>query len=500
MKRFLIAIISGYIFLSLNGCTSLLEENPTDRFVTDNFYSSESDAEAAVNAIYEQLYGLYNRNMYMLCDLTADNMKNGMGMANQYLQELEFLSYTSENTFITGMWQNNYSGISRANTAIANIPQINMNKTLQNRLMSEAYFLRALFYFNLVRFFGEVPIILQVKSVSDAVKPRDPVDKVYEQIIADLTEAEKYLLKTYLPKDAGRVTQGAAKILLGKVYLTKKDYANAISKLAEVIEHETEFGYGLHPQYAMNWQLSSETGKEAVFYLEFMEPPASSNTAMGLAGPKSGITGGQSALGIGELYEADIPTVELYNTYKNTDSRKYTVFKMEYISLKTGKIHTATLPLFGKYWQDGINTSKLCAVNTHVIRYADALLMYAEALNELDRTSDALQVLNRIVERAYGNNSENYANLDKDQFRDAVAHERQLELAYEGHRWFDLVRTGKFVQRMKEHSAYEASIAEKNKTDIADNIQDYMVLMPIPQREMDLNPALTQNKGWDGTK
>ena len=115
---------------------------------------------------------------------------------------------------------------------------------------------------------------------------------------------------------------------------------------------------------------------------------------------------------------------------------------------------------------------------------------------EIGESEKAHQVLNRVRERAFGDSSENYEGLSKDAFRAAVLQERYLEFPIEGHRWFDLVRTGTFIKRMKEHSTYEAKVAEKNKTDIASNIKDYMILMPIPQRELDLNPELTQNPGW----
>jgi hypothetical protein len=132
----------------------------------------------------------------------------------------------------------------------------------------------------------------------------------------------------------------------------------------------------------------------------------------------------------------------------------------------------------------------------HIIRYADALLMYAEALNETGDSAKAHAVLNRVRERAYHDASGNFSGLSKEQFRATILKERFLEFPLEGHRWFDLVRTGTFFQRMKEHSAYEAGVAEGNKTDIAVNIRETMILMPIPQRERDLNPDWDQNPGY----
>ena len=129
----------------------------------------------------------------MLCDLPSDDHKNGLGMPNPFLQNLEFLRIDSQNTFVKDMWTNCYAGISRANAAIENIPKITMDATLKNRLIGEAKFLRALYYFNLVRFFGDVPLITKLETINDAMGPRISKDKVYQQIIDDLTFAEANL-------------------------------------------------------------------------------------------------------------------------------------------------------------------------------------------------------------------------------------------------------------------------------------------------------------------
>ena len=184
------------MMLGLLGC-SFLDENPIDRLVTDNFYTNEKDAKAAVDAVYQQLNSLHNRNMYLLCDLPTDVMKNGLGMPNANLQDLEFLRHTSENTFIRDMWNNLYSGIMRANAAINNIPPIVMNEDLKNRLIGEAKFLRALYYFDAVRFWGDVPLVLNLETIDDAMGPRISKEEVYEQIILDLSDAAKVLPKSY---------------------------------------------------------------------------------------------------------------------------------------------------------------------------------------------------------------------------------------------------------------------------------------------------------------
>ncbi|WP_297901077.1 RagB/SusD family nutrient uptake outer membrane protein [uncultured Parabacteroides sp.] len=494
MKKIIyICFLGG--FLSMSSCT-FLDESPVDRLVMDNFYASDKDAQAAVDATYQQLIPIYNRNMYLVCDLPTDIHKNGLGMPNAVLQDLEFLRHSPENTFIADMWGDNYAGIMKANAAINNIPRVTtMSSSVQARLIAEAKFLRALYYFNLVRFFGDVPLITKLDDINDAVGPRVAKEQIYDLILSDLTEAENVLplRSEYGATDEARATKGAAKILLGKVYLTQGEFNKAKDKLAEVVEHEKEFGYGLHSEYKANWDTETEAGIEAVFYIEFKESPLPNNGEMGLAGPKYSAPGG--SIGIGGSNEADIPTMELHDSYGEGDKRKDLNCKYDFMNSK-GEMIKTSIPLFGKYWIDGISHCNKCDINMHIIRYADAILMYAEALNEVGESTKALQNLNRIRERAYGNTSGNYSGLSQDAFRDAILKERFLEFPLEGHRWFDLVRTGKFVQRMKEHSVYEAKVAEANKTDIAANIKDYMVLMPIPQRELDLNPELTQNPGY----
>lgn len=496
MKKIILSIILLFtVNVMFHSCISFLEEDPVDRYVVGNFYSGPADAKASVAAVYQQLYSIYEREMFLMNALPCDDEKNGIGMPNQYLQDLEYLRHTSENQFVRETWQNNYSGIARANTAINNIPLINMDETLKNRLVGEASFLRALYYFNLVRFYGDVPLILKLESVEDALGPRTPKDQVYQQIIDDLTFAENNLPVSYPSQDIGRATKGATKILLGLVYLTVHDYQNCVSKLAEVIENESEYGYGLHEYYGDNWEKATENSLEMVFSVQFMAPPAHPNSAMVLQGPKYSLPD-VAKLGLSELNEADIPTMDLYTQFLDDDERKAETFRTNFISLIDGSVHTSSIPIFVKYWQENLAIAGNADVNMHVIRYADALLMYAEALNEVGQTEKALYYLNRVRERAFNSTTHDYSGLSKEDFRTAVWQERRLELAMEGHRWFDLVRTGRFIQHMKDHSALEAQLAESNKVEIAQNIKDYMILMPIPQRELDLNPELVQNPGW----
>lgn len=489
-----------YLFITflfvITGCkkSDFLKENPQDRFVTDNFFSGEKDAQASVDAVYNQLYSIYQRNMILLNDLPTDDEKNGIGMPNQFLIDLEFLRYTAENTFVRDMWAFNYSGIQRANSAINNIGKITMDDVFKKRLLGEASFLRALYYFNLVRFYGDVPLISKLESLQDALIARASKAEVYKQIISDLQFAETNLPKTYTSTNIGRATSGAAKVLLGKVYLTMGDFQNCVTKLDEVVQNEATYGFGLNINFKDNWRTPTENGKEMVFSVQMMQPPGTPNGQMVLQGPKYSVPGGGVPGLVGN--EADIPTMDLYNKYISGDTRKEVTFKLDYLSPANGRIYKSSIPLFGKYWEEGQTITANCNVNFHVIRYSDALLMYAEALNETGNTQKALTVLNRVRGRAFGDVLHNYILVSQADFRDLVYLERRLEFANEGQRWFDLVRTGRLFQTMKAHGTLEAQLAEANKTTITANAKEFQSLYPVPQREMDINKLLMQNKGY----
>lgn len=488
-----IIIISLVVFIS---ACDLLTESPEDRFVLDNFYSSETDAQAAVDAIYSRIgAGFYERIFFLVADLPADDYKNGGGMSNSFLQDIEYYRHTSENEFIKRVWREGFDGIARANTAISRIPEITMDEELQKRLVAEASFIRALLYFNLVRWFGGVPLITKIESIEDAMILRSSVEDVYALIKSDLAFAEANLPVSYPASNAGRATKGAAIALLGKVHLTLGDWPNTVSTLNELVNNEGAYGYGLNESFRANWEVATEHGIETIFTINFSEPPGNGNQMMQGVAPKYSVPGG-AVPGIAGAWEADIPTMEIYTLFDDADERKAATLRTDFISPKNGDVITSSIPLFVKYYEDGEAKCGNSDNNVQVIRYADVLLMLAEALNETGQTEAALPLLNRIRERAFNNSDYNYSSMGQSEMRTAIYKERRLELAHEGHRWFDLVRTGRLIQRMKDHAAIEAQLAESDKTSIASNIKDFHVLMPIPQHEIDLNLELQQNPGY----
>ena len=472
-------------------CSDLLDQDPEDRLVVGNFYKTEAEAQAAVNGVYDRLQnGMYERTLSMLTDLVTDDMKNGLGMSNADLQDLEFLRHSSENSFVRAIWQQCYDGIARANTAIQALPGVSMNEERKNQYIGEVRFLRGLFYFNLVRLYGDVPLLRKLESLEDAYKPRSPIADVYALIVEDLAFAENNLPATYQSKDIGRATSGAAKILLGKVYLTREQWQLAADKLEEVIDDAGVYGYALHDNFRDNWEVATENGSEMVFSVQFAEPPSNGNQLMQAIAPNYSMPGG-GIPGVTQHWEADIPTEDLFSIFDDADERKAASFNKDYVSPKDGLIYSSTIENFYKYWEQG---EKFCAnsdINFHVLRYADAILMYAEALNELNLTTDAETQINVIRERAFNDDAHNYNGLDKVTLRDMIRHERRLEFTHEAQRFFDLARWGTYIDVMIAHSA-----AEPQKEDIAINISSRNMLFPIPQRERDLNPKLEQNTGF----
>lgn len=495
----LLIVIPATLF---NSCSDFLEENPVDRYVVSNVYTDESGAIASVTSIYNQLYSLYERYMYMCFDLPVDDEKNGQGMPNQYLQNFEYMRYTPNNTFVKNFWRNSYSGIYRANNALEQIPNIEMDETLKIRLMNEAKFLRALYYFNLVRAYGDVPLPLGT-SIEETVTARIPVSEVYAQIISDLTDA-KALPKSYTGSDVGRATSGAASVLLGYVYVTMKDWGKAVTELGAVVSNEASYGYGLWDDLRDNYRKATENGKECIFSVQFADPPSNGNGDMALSGPKYALQaeyGFIAVPGVQGCNEADIPCEEIYSQYDAEDQRKFVIFSKEWVSPTNGNTYNTPIPLYHSHWEDGETVAGNSDANTYVLRYADALMLYAEALNENGSPEEAYIHLQRVRSRAYKGDPKGILEGAKTQenVRAWVRQERWQEFAHEGKRWFDLVRWGILKERMFEHAANEVALGgyeSYKKMEIVANFKDAMNLMPIPQSELDANQLLVQNPGW----
>lgn len=483
------AVLLLSVFI-LPSCKKFLEENPKNLVSVSNFYKTQDDAIAAVNAVYGYLNststgstaGVYHSTFWVIAGLASDEMQNNQFGAPD-LDQLSTFTYSAQNNSLLETWQMHYKTITVANIAIERIPGINMDATLRTRLVNEAKFLRGLMYFDLVRMFGDVPLV--TKEVEDLKPARASASAVYDLIISDLTAAEALPADYPAGNGKGRATSGAAKSILAKVYLTRKEYDKAAAKALEVINSNQ---YQLWDDFADVFKLSGRNGKEAIFSVGFGDG----------GGAISFWEAGQfnvrllprelSEEGVENAQGWQIPTLNLYNSYDADDRRRAVTFVTE-VHNKNGTT-TQIRPYIQKYWDRTAEPKANGSANDYpVIRYADVLLMYAEASNELGNSATAHEYINKVRKRARFNGTAflnvlpDYVGLTKDQFKAAVLQERRMEFVAEGQRWFDLVRTGTLE-----------ILVPIAKPGVQPQAKHY--LFPIPQRERDLNENLTQNNGY----
>ena len=478
---------------AIAGCSkSFLEKAPLDSVNTSNFYKTADDAVAAINAAYQPLQRpkLYNLRMWTT-DIMAGNSEVGAGGGTDGIEtkdEANFVT-TTDNAGVLDLYRGPAPGILACNIVLEKVPAIQMDENLKKRILGEAHFLRGLYYFILVRFFGDVPLITKPQNVGDDPNPpRTPKADVYKQIISDLTTAMDSLpaRETYSGSDVGRASKGAATGLLAKVYLTLGDY----QKTVDLCKQVTALGYKLNPNYADNFSATNKNTIESLFEVQY-----SGATTYGFfddfnqASWVSTFTGPRNSDFVGGAYGWNQPTQEFVDSYEPGDKRKDATVLYEGGPAFDGKDYKAS------YSGTGYNLRKFLVpksispdYNTNpadfiVLRYADVLLMEAEALNELGQMDAAIVPLNQVRERAGLNDKA--ANISKDAMRLVILHERRVELAFEGQRWFDLIR----VQNGQYGLDFLHSIGKVNAT-------QKFLLLPIPQVERDANPNLTQNPGY----
>lgn len=478
MKK-LMSIMIVISLLAASCGKDFIELAPISSVSIDVLFKTDKDFQDAITGGYSMLRNQYN-DFWMYGDVASDDSWKEVSR-NQSSYYIDVFTLDANDALLKSTWNNYYSVINRANTVLEKIekadPSVIVNK---NRHIAEAKFLRAFAYFDLVRLFGDVPLVTTPLSIEESYKAgREKAAKVYsEVIIKDLLDAENGLLVKYTGADVGRATKGAAKTLLGLVYLTTKDFAKAETKLQEV----TTLGYALLPKYSDLFDYSKEEHhSEYIFDIEYQEALGGlgsvfTNRFMPLSAPFA--TFNKVAGGGGE---DNNPTMDLYNSFDPNDPRKLitvdasggfvdgtgTFVKFLQASTITRKYLTAVI---------SANDSK---VNWKVLRYADVLLMYAEALNENGKTTEALTYLNQVRTRV---GMPIYTGLTKDDARQKIYLERRLELGMEGHRWFDLIRTGRAYSLLQ-----------------AKGMKDYMVLFPIPLSQLQIlnDPSIfPQNPGY----
>ncbi len=486
----LIKYITVFLLVAaLGSCKKYLDKAPLDSINTANFFKTTEDAVTAINGAYQPLQWpkLYNIRIWTT-DIWAGNSVVGAGGGTDGIETQDISNFVTatDNAAALDIWRGPAPGILRCNLVLKNVPAINMDAILKNRILGEAHFLRAHYYFILVRLFGDVPLITEPVTAEDDLRPaRTPKAQVYDLIINDLKEAINTLPASYTGTDIGRTTKGSAAGMLAKVYLTLGNYTETVNYCQQV----TALGYQLNTNYSDNFNPSSENSRESLFEVQYYGKTSYSfwnNENQAAWG--STFMGPRNADFVGGGYGWNQPTTEFVNQYESGDNRKDKTILYFSCPSFDGKTYQAS------YSTTGFNVRKHLVpksvspdydtnpLNWPVLRYADVLLMEAEALCELNRLNDAIVPLNKVRQRAGLSNAAVTTQAD---IRNKIRKERRVELAFEGSRWFDVIRydNGQYAQQ------YFQSIGKTN-------FLPKHLLLPIPQKEIDANPNLTQNAGY----
>jgi len=482
----------------LSGCgEKFLDEKPKDTVTTENFYRNEGDAILATNAVYAQLNrgGQYNYALWGIGEIMSDNSFTGGGGGGDGAEEIQLDQFNipTSNIMVGRLWGGCYVGIGSANLVLQRVPGIlDMTEAVRKRCLGEAQFLRAKYYFDLVRAFGDVPKILTPPASPAEARTiaRSPVAEVYAQIVTDLTNAIEALPETYSGADVGRATKWAATGLLAKVYLTQGNLPLAAQRAREVINSGK---FSLWADYADNFKQSTENGKESLFEVQFVNGLNEYTfDGLGFVGNEFFGPRGQGLVPQGG-YGFNIPEKEFVDGYETGDKRRdVTIWKPgdAYPAGSASASQPASLPgsPFGyncrKWFVGKVNTNVWDSpLNFPVLRLSEVYLILAEAAGPAD--AQALEAVNKVRRRAFGLDPNTPSTRDfsasTPNFVDAVQRERRYELAFEDDRWFDLKRQGKLVN---------------NPELLKKGIKPYNVVLPIPQSERDANPSLVQNTGY----
>lgn len=487
MKKY-IAIITLLLIAGTSCKKSFLQlEDPT-RISSEDLYQDANGLALAVNAAYGALQDIYGKSsggvgMYLFGDVPSDN--STALVSGAALGDFDLFTVAPENTNLQTQWQNLYRCIARCNAIIARAPAISMTATLRDRYIGEVKFLRALSYFNAVRIWGGVPLVTkEIASVDESLGyNRETAANVYVQIEQDLTDAEAILPATYTGTDLGRATSGAAKAMLGKVYLTEGKFDKCKAELAALLPRATNaWGYDLVTNYADVYSTTNELNKEIIFAVRYTKGGYGTGSPfLNWFTPQQS---GSTIATIGGASGFNTVTQDLFDAFPATDPRR---------DLSIAKYTGTTSAFYSRKYIDVPANAYDSNNDWIVIRYADVMLMYAEAENELNGPAGAISYVNDIRKRAYAgvaNNLTAAQTASQASMRLAIETERRLELNMEGHRWFDLVRTNRAVDVMNAHfTKYQI----KNGSTVVQITAPHALLFPIPLREIQLNPNLTQN-------
>lgn len=497
MKKIFLAAVSIIMAGALCSCSDFLDKSPKNT-VDPSATVDDDVAVSMANACYRTLQSsnMYNQRLWTL-DIVAGNSIVGAGGGDDGLETVQASNFTtqSDNGMALYMWRSPWVGIGQCNILIQALEGKDLAPgSIQARSLGEALFLRAHYYYVLVRLYGGVPLRLKPFNPGESTDiARASADDVYKQIIADTEKAATLLpaKSEYNDDELGRATKDAAYTMLADIYLTlAPDHNEYYNNVVTLCNQVTALGYDLTQcNYEDNFDATINNGKESIFEVQY-----SGNTEYDFWGnnPQSSwlstFMGPRNSDFVAGSYGWNQPTEEFMSQYEDGDKRKDLTVLYEGCPDFDGKAYKSSYSITGynvrkflvpKSISPEYNTNP---ANFVVYRYADVLLMKAEALNELGQTAAAAEPLN-IVRRRAG--LPDVSGLSQADMREKIIHERRIELAFEGHRWFDMIRINHGEYAIRFLKSIGKSRVTKDR-----------LLFPIPQTEMDANQLMTQNPGY----
>lgn len=479
-----------YLFLAVTFLMSCQDElinlAPVSQVSSDIFYETESDFESALNAAYNGLQQLNHINWKMQ-EVRSDNAWASREEAGFAIDNFQL---ETTNTNIAEYWELSYNAIFRANIILEKILGADIIQEQKDVIIGQAKFIRALVYFDLVRSFGDVPLVTGVLTLSESYDvTRTPQSEVYRQISDDLTSAANSLPAVYENNnDVGRVTSGACYSLLGKVLLTAGDISGAKVALEQVIDKN----YTLLDNFADIWNIQNQNNNEIIFAIQYSEGTGNGNSFNYIFAPLTLGADVNQGTGLGMAR----PTADLIRAFEEGDTRMHATLSPYEVNPNTNDtINNAYFRKFlaNQLTQDG-------GQDWTVLRYSDVLLMYAEVLNEEGELAGAIDYLNMVRSRAFnGDGSKLYTTSDintSEAFNMALLAERRLEFANENQRWFDLLRFNKaeeFLQLEVRREDFRSGI---DLVVFETNMNEYQRLYPIPLQEIEKHNNLEPNPGY----
>ena len=506
MKKYI--IFSIVIFSLATSCKKFLDETPQGPYPETEFFQTEAHAKLAINACYELLsFANSNNRLWVVSDIASDDAAKGGFPGDQADIELvDNFQIFADNGNMETIWSIYYEGVSRCNNVIKNVPGIDMDEALKNRILGEAYFLRAYYYFQLCNIFGNIPIVLEPLPPDEMQVANSQQQMVYEQVESDFISAFNFMESAlqlnpdiFPFSEFGRATPGAAKALLAKTYLFEEKWSDAAFTADEV----SMYGYALMSVYQYNFNVNFDNNNEQIFQVQHVsgESPVQGSRLNQWLAPRDE-----------NGYGFDEPTQSFVDEFELTADSVYDP-RLDYTLGREGQLWFDDVPYNPGWSSTGYSQKKTLQplseipastkgdadLNFTIIRYAEVLLIKAEALNEMGNSSGALIPLNEVRKRAResylydpslpGNGTipdgllPDVTTTDQVSVRNAIRHERRVELGFESMRYFDVIRYGQ-------------QYADNALIDKSNFVYDIHKVFPIPQSELSTNSNITQNAGY----